>query len=655
MRRHVLAVVVLASLLAGCGGGHGMHLLPSGQLGQSGGGRGVQSTNSVLFNGTLWYGDDRALYGIPLTNGAPSSEIDGSYAGLVNHQSRAMTIAPDGTLYELIQNNTATVGWQLRIYAPGSHGAAQPEQTISGSGYPQQVVLVVDGIGVLWNSSRPGTGGTATLSTFAFGSGNTSQPIRTLSLGTDVTDVAADGSNRIYVARNGGSGVAVYSAGATCTCAPIRTIATGLQVERSIAVARDGTVYVLTRDPKAETSYVDAYAPGNNGPAASRTLGPFYENMDVAANGIVSSPTGGITVDSAGDLYIGFSDGGGHVRVEMYTSNATGTAGPARTIATPAFSTYLTSIAIGPATPSAIVPTLYVASGSQILAFAGDASGTAAPKRTIGGFWQGTNRASNVSSVLRAIATAADGTLDALVYKSGQQVGDRYCEIDVFAADANGPVQGSNAAPYCNGERGRAVSRGVDGELDFLIDTHLSTVVRRVVNGVPAGSFTPNTGYGHNAIAVAPDGRISLTAVPQAGDGAVETYPANAVDPANPVYFNLQGSLGAACYAPNGTLYVTGEIAASGGGTPTDYVYVVPRYPAPMRTIGPFGNHVSALACGAGSEVYVGITFWSGAGSWVKVFGPNAGMGDAPVRTLMNPIPANDPSGQTIVSLAVSP
>jgi hypothetical protein len=649
MRRLVLAVTVFALLLAGCGGGHGIHMLPTGQFGSTGGGRGDRSNNVTTFNGTLWYGDDRALYGVPLSNGAPTTEIDGSYSGIVDHQSRAMTISPDGTVFELIQNNATNVSWQLRLYPPGTHGPATPEGTIYGTGYPQQVMLVSDGIDVLWSTQQPGTGGNSTLSTYSYNVvGLNPQPIRTMPLGQNVSDVAVDSGDKIYVARAGGGGVTVYPAGSTCACAAVRTIATGLQVQRSIAVARDGTVYVLTRDPAAEISHVNAYAPGNDSATPSRSLGPFYENSDVAPGGwMASSPTGGITVDAAGDVYIGFADNSGQVRVEIYAPNQSG-GGPGRTIATPSFSTYLTSIAIGPMTAGrAIAPTLYVASGSQILAFAADASGNAKPQHTLGGFWYrpAMDPGHHISSALGAIATAADGTLDVLTNSTGFH--SQSCSIGAF--DPSGAHVGDLV---CRGRRGDAMARGQDGEVDVLLTSFsYAPAVQTLVNGVLTGSFAITTSVGHHGIAVGRDGSMYLTT----GDGRVEIYPADSVDGTAPSSFALAGGLGSICAAPDGTLYVAAGLPAAGGGS-TDYVYAVaPGTTTPTRTLGPFAQSVTALGCGAQNEIYVGLSMRDHGGSQVSVFAANAASGSAPSRTLTNPIPLDDPAGPYIVSLSLSP
>ena len=655
MRRSAF-VIALSLVLTGCGG-RAAHLLPAGGLGTDGASRSVRSSNVTAFNGTLWYGDDRSLYGVPLTNGAATTQINGSYAGLVGPSSRAMTVAIDGTVYELIQDNASAVRWQLRIYAPGTHGSASPEETLSGSGYPQQVMLVADGIDVLSSTGPPRARGSSTLSTFAYGSASFARPVRTLALGRNVADVATDRDNRIYVARSGGAGIAVYPAGASCNCSPVRTIATGPNDPTSLAVASDGTVYVLAVDTARQIATVNAYAGANNGPTPSRAIGPFYENSDVAPPGFpVSSPTGGITVDGAGDLFVGFSDGAGNVRVEMYASNSDGGGAPARTIATPAFSTYITSITIGPATVgTAIAPTLYVGSRSTVFAFAADASGTAPPSRTIPGFYLNVGPSPYLQTQhrsLTAIATTPDGTLAAL---QSTRVGVQHPALGCLLTFWS-PNGGFLSSPYCDGYLTGGMARGVDGELDLVMDSYAfpnPQEVRRVVNGVFSGSFTFGTPAQRSAIAVDRAGNIFVTT----SDNTVEQYPRNTSGSVAPARsFALNGTLGPMCAAPDGTLYVGAELVAAPSAQPLDYVYAIaPGTSTPARTLGPFTNAVNALACDSQGRLYVGMTLRTGTGTRVKVFSPKANGLANPLWVLTDPVPANDPGGVTIVSLALSP
>jgi hypothetical protein len=480
--------------------------------------------------------------------------------------------------------------------------------------------------------------------------------VRTFALGDDVSDVAIDTNDRIYVARSGGGGISVYPPRSTCTCAAIRTIATRLQVQRSLAIANDGTVYVLTRDAGAETSYVNVYAPGNDTSTPSRKLGPFYENQDVAPPSYipnVSNPTGGITVDAAGDVYIGFADAAGHARVEMYTPGATGTPGTGRIIQTPTFSTYLTSIAIGPPAAVAVAPALYVGSTSQILVYATDAAGTATPQRTIGGFWRAPvniGPGHYIRSSLRSLATAEDGTLD-VVLDTTFLPSAFNCRLIVFAANAGGnaPVL---REPPCNGARSLGIARAPGGEMDVLIESYTNVpFVQRVVNGVAASTLTlPLTG--HQGIAVAPDGTMYLSN----GQNRVEKYPPNSASGTVPATFPLSGNIGPMCVAPDGTLYAQTNAAPGRSGAGSDYVYAFPAgATTPARTLGPFADAVTALACDAQNALYVGLTAPDLNSSKVNVYAPNATGAAAPLRTLLNPIPSNDPGGQRLMALTVSP
>src|SRR5581483_8026061 len=64
--------------------------------------------------------------------------------------TRALTVGSDGSVYVLAGFNeqTTTPAWTLFVYAPGATSASAPERVISGSGHPQEVVLVADGIDV---------------------------------------------------------------------------------------------------------------------------------------------------------------------------------------------------------------------------------------------------------------------------------------------------------------------------------------------------------------------------------------------------------------------------------------------------------------------------------------------------------------------------
>jgi hypothetical protein len=390
-------------------------------------------------------------------------------------------------------------------------------------------------------------------------------------------------------------------------------------------------------------------------------LGPFYESMDVTPPGWpVSSPTGGITVDAGGDLYIGFADNAGQVRVEMYTGTDSGAPNPARTIVAQTFSTYITSITIGPALAGpALTPTLYVGSPDHVFAFDANASGNAAPRRTIGSFYSATNQHYGGGPYQRVaqlygIATTPDGTLatttntDTFGYP--QSPG---CDFEFFTPSANGTT-GQLSGPLCRGYATRGIARGVDGELDVLMTSWADgPIVQRIVNRVTSSSFVVPGTVAHTGIAVDGSGDIFLSTA----DGRVEEYPPNSINGTQPTRsFALPAHADAMCFAPDGTLYVATGGDVTTPTNPKEYIYAfAPGTSVPARTLGPYPNRTTALACDSQGRLYVAVDMWDGSGTKVKVFAPNANGTPPPQWILYNPVPANDPGGQTITSLALTP
>jgi len=676
--RPALGALAAGAVLAGCGHGGARSVLPAGAgPGETTSGHRVvpRSSNVDTFNGTLWYGDDRSLRGVALTYG-PSAEIDGSYAGLVGPSSRAMTVSRDGTVYELIQNNAdGPPGWQLRIYAPGTTGRATPELTLSGSGYSRQVFLVGDGIDVL-TTSGPNGAGTGTLSTYAYGTASNAAPVRIVALGSNVLDAGTDRYDRIYIAHKDGT-VTVYPAAATSAGAPLRTVATGTATARALAVSDDGTVYVLADDTRAETANVLVYAPANNGPSPSWTIGPFYESADVAPPGkTMSAPTGGITVDAAGDLYIGLAANDGTVRVEEYVPGQPSGTPASRTIATPAFSTYLTSLAIGPVLSTLAKPppaTLYVASQSTIYAFSANASGAATPQRTFGSlyYFNGSPPVNGgpgpwKSGALASIATGLDGTVTAVqnLTETGPEgeVEETGCTLTIFAPDASGTSGVLSRPPCGNYLAGRDAARGDMGEIDFLatdwgyapdvvrtIDGAFASRLRIRTNGVGVQTFTTDAAgemfvvelLSDNSTAVAVYNHLAQDLAPSVRSFALFAPP------------NYSGQ--ALCAAPDGSLFGVEGVSAQAGGPPSVIFAVPPGGSSVARTFGSFTDIITALSCEAPGLVYVALRTQNLTSTRVEVYSSNASGAVSPLWTLTDPVPASDPGGKTITALALSP
>ncbi len=625
----LLAASLLTVALTGCGGG-AHTVLPSGGAGsgtaRNGGIAVPKSSNVALFDGTLWYGAGSDLLAVPLQSGGGPGEIDGTTDGIVDPVPVAMTVAPDATLYDLFSDGETA--WQLLAYAPGTHGAARPEETIAGSGYPQQVVLVGDGIDVLATQGFNTASTSSMLFTYAYGAGNRPQPIRTLQLGPNVTDAASDNSDRIYVARRGGAGISVYPAAASCTCSPVRTIATGSRSNDAIAVSRDGIVYVLSKDSSGNVT-IDAYAPGNNGPSPTRSIGPIPPSR--------GTPSGGITVDSDGKVYVNFRDGRGHNSVDLYAPGANGAAAPLQTIPLATYGGNVTSMAIGPTIP--LAPNgpsgvLYVSNGTLVDAFSLAASGTAAPQRTIDPLAPDAPGGTRYLTI-ESLATAADGHLDVVRAPSGSS----QCSIAAEPANASGSAVPDYTIP-CSGSS-VAVARGPNGLLDVAQwdgSSGPSSFLDRYA-GTAAQPGELRTNYFFGGLATGPNGEIYLT-----DHTAVYEYAANATSFDAPIRtITLPADAGPLAVGPDGTLYVVGDQQIRDGSLSSTIYVVPPGQTSPARSIGPFAGStdfpVTALAVDSAGELYVATNAPSG-GSAVSVYAAGASGNAAPVRTLVNPVPA---------------
>ncbi len=396
------ALVTMCALtlgIAGCGGGTALRSAVPALASQAH--RGVAhplSSNVAAFSSSLWYGGRQTVASVPLAANGSGATLTLAPGSTVE---RAMNVASDGSIYTLAEANgtSSSASWRLVVYAARSQGTASPEQVISGTGHPQDVVLVADGIDVLASAATAtGSYGAATLSTFAYAAGDMPKPIRTLSLGPNVSDVAADGSGRLYVAHGDGTGVRVYAAGAKGSAAPLRTIATSVPDVTNVAVAPDGTVYVAAL--AGSTVSILAYAASDAGPAPSRTLS-------------FSGPAGTrIAVDSAGELYAGYyesQEAAESYVAAVFGSYASGSAqiGVIPLPALPAQDpTQLTSLAIGPggaiAIPNALSK-IYVAYPTHVDAYNIGANGVTPPARS-----------DPSTSAVQAIATDAAGTLYAV-------------------------------------------------------------------------------------------------------------------------------------------------------------------------------------------------------------------------------------------------
>ncbi|HEX3463059.1 MAG TPA: hypothetical protein VHS78_03265 [Candidatus Elarobacter sp.] len=629
MIRPVLIALVLSVALAACGhGGGARSVLPGVPSTTSGGSPGTKSTNVALFNGELWYGAGGQLLGVPLLSGGASAELDGSYDGIVDPVPVAMTVAPDGTLYDLISDGETS--WALQAYAPGTFGATRPEETIRGNGYPQQIVLVGDGIDVLSTVNFNTANASSTLWTYAYGGGDNPRPIRTLSLGTNVTDVASDNADHLFVARRGGGGISVYGAAATCSCNPVRTIATGTKPNDAIAVSRDGIAYVLSKDPGTGAVTIDAYAPANGGPAPTRSIGPI-----AASRG---TPMGGITVDSDGKVYVNFKDARNRNSADVYAPAANGAVAPLQRIEMPTYGGYVTAIAIGPLVPASAAPapngTLYVGDSTVVNAFPLSANGFAAPQRSLTALLGPDYPGGPTYMATASMATTTDGRLF-VVRRGGVTPTAGTCSIAAEDPNANGSA-GWLYDFSCDPRNGAVVARGAGPSLD------IATFASGVTLTYEFSSLgTVRSGAQYSALATDAAGTMYFVLGPQ-----VDEFPANSVSLAAPIRsIGVGGHYAISWLAAgtDGTVYA-GALTSDDGIRRLDTVFATgPGQTSPSRSIGPFDEStdaIGALAVDSAGELYVGLYDRTTGSSKVNVYGPNANGQATPVRTILNAVPS---------------
>jgi hypothetical protein len=631
----LLVALVLGAGLAACGGhGGARSVLPGTPGSSSGGSTAPKSTNVALFNGELWYGAGATLLGVPLQAGGASAELDADFGGIVDAVPVAMTIAPDGTLYDLIADGETS--WQLQAYAPGTFGAAGPEEVIAGSGYPQQVVLVGDGIDVLSTVNFNTANASSTLWTYAYGAGNRPQPIRTLSLGPNVNDVASDDYDRIYVARRGGAGISVYGPAAKCNCNPIRTIATGARSNDAIAISSDGIAYVLSKGSGGGAATIDAYAPGNDGPSSSRSIGPISASR--------GTPMGGITVDSDGKVYVNFKDARNRNSVDVYAPNANGAATPLTAIAAPTQGGYVTAIAIGPIVPAPapVHGVLYVGNGSIVNAFALGANGAVAPQRSLTGLLGPDSPGGTTYRETGPMTATTDGRLY-VARSTGPAFGSGDCSIAAESPSANGSAPPLFAVPCPSDERvwlGHQPNAILDVAAVNVSGSSPATTISRfgAPRGGPGDLTLPFPG---SLFTTDQQGDIFIaelsTLYEYAPDAVTGASPIRRIDIQN-IYENGFGA-GAAAAGPDGTVYVLALSASSPNQPSTTAVYAYAPGTSPAVRFLPNGGVGAAIAVDSANELYVALNFYPGPSrSEVDVFGPNGLL-----RSVLNPVPAYTP------------
>ncbi len=260
------------------------------------------------------------------------------------------TGAPGIGVY-VIQNTAATstspASASILEFSTSATGTATPISTIANPGVSSLAFLAVDGTGNLYTSTTTTT--TATPSTSAtsileypMGSQNNAQPTRSIPFNTTtgltgINGLAVDAAGNIF-ATGFGSGVSVFTATATGSVAPSRSIPIGtqgvdvttLEAPYADAVDASGNLYVANEyspdiGAPAPTAPIVVFAPAATGSVApTRTLSGALTTL------AFRSPAG-IATDTAGNLYVTNNASSGS-SILIFSPTANGNTPPLRDI-----------------------------------------------------------------------------------------------------------------------------------------------------------------------------------------------------------------------------------------------------------------------------------------------------------------------------------
>ncbi len=302
MRRLALALVFV---LAGCGGS----AVPASHAAAdtSAALRTAEGSNRTFSAGRLWVSSGYSAVAWDLGGGVPglpSLTLRGvAIPNPPNGGTRLvqdMTVAPDGTVYELVDvcrargacGEDAAYTWKLKIYAPGASGAAQIEQRISGTGRGRSVALNYNHIEVL---SSDGTSAAphGSVTSYRYAAGNDPAPLRRLSLAYAPRYFGLDGNGVRYIGA--GNSIFVYPAGNPGeAAAPVRTIHLPGVLDDAFALGPSQEIYVPLHDWTYlhPMTVISVYGSSNNGPAPDRSI-------------TIDGPSFGIAVDANRTVYVG--------------------------------------------------------------------------------------------------------------------------------------------------------------------------------------------------------------------------------------------------------------------------------------------------------------------------------------------------------------
>ncbi len=299
MRRLALALLFV---LAGCGGSavpasHAAASDTSAAL------RAVDGSNRTFSAGRLWVSTRYSAIAFDLQGPTPTSpSLQLTSIGSPRPPGGGtsviadMTVAPDGTVYELVDVCATVMGcaedaaytWKLKMYAPGASGAATKEQIIHGTGRGRSVALSYNGINVLASD------GTAAaphgyVARYRYAAGDDAAPVRTLTLAYAPRYYGIDTNGLMYIGS--GSSVFVYPAASAGTATPVRTIHLPGVLDDAFALGPSQEIYVPIHG-QSPVSIISVYGSSNNGPAPDRSI-------------TVNAPSSGIAVDANRTVYVG--------------------------------------------------------------------------------------------------------------------------------------------------------------------------------------------------------------------------------------------------------------------------------------------------------------------------------------------------------------
>jgi len=224
-------------------------------------------------------------------------------------------LAAGGAASVYIVDDSGTVGVVQR-YVAGANGATTPSATIAlPSGFEDNDLKVDTSSGIYVAGTTSGGLGEV----IYYPSGATA-PSQTLNLANPYAALGLDNSNNIYVIDASGTGtVSVYPTTATGSATPTRTFTSSLLASLDIYAATadgSGNVYVagVTSTSANEVLVFAAGATGTPSPTRTLTL---------------TAVPYGVTVDTAGDIFVSENTGTAAAFIAEYTGTASS---PAKTI-----------------------------------------------------------------------------------------------------------------------------------------------------------------------------------------------------------------------------------------------------------------------------------------------------------------------------------